>query len=271
MAGLTNYGRQQMALKLVGASDPSAPTLYLALCTDDPTVAATGAACNEVANANGYERTAITFGAPASATVKNSAAVVFPKATGSQGTATHWVLVDSATYGAGNAWAFGAFTAGRLIVTNNRPTVKINGVQVSVSTTTASDYLVDKLLRWAFLGTAYTQPATYLALTTATVSASSTGSTITEPSGGSYARQIINKVGGSSPAWAAPTNGSFANAGSYTLTEPTGNWGTVVASVLVDASSGGNVLGFYNALDDQPIISGDPVTIAAGALAMAFT
>ena len=57
-------------------------TVYLGLCTADPTDAATGGSANEVSNANAYQRTAITFGAAAGRVITQSGAVTFPQASG---------------------------------------------------------------------------------------------------------------------------------------------------------------------------------------------
>ena len=58
-----------------------------------------------------------------------------------------------------------------------------------------------------FSNTAYSKPDTYIALTTATISDTATGSTITEPSGNNYARKQVNINGGSSPTWSAGSVG----------------------------------------------------------------
>src|SRR5690242_4060466 len=111
MGSLSNYGETALVKHIVRETAYSpAATLYLALCTADPGEAATGASMNEIANSNGYARTAITFGAVASRRVTQNATVTFPAATGGQGTATHWAVVDSATHGAGNVLAYGALT-----------------------------------------------------------------------------------------------------------------------------------------------------------------
>ena len=102
MGSLTDYAETAL-LKHIGleAAYTPAATLYLALCTADPTDAATGASMNEVANSGSYARTAIAFSAAASRRSTQSGAVTFPAATGSWGTVSNWAIVDSATYGAG--------------------------------------------------------------------------------------------------------------------------------------------------------------------------
>lgn len=62
---------------------------------------------NEVANANGYARQAVTFAAPVrqsttGANCASNADVTFPASSGAWGWVTHFLIYDSSTYGAGN-------------------------------------------------------------------------------------------------------------------------------------------------------------------------
>ena len=133
MGSLTTYGANKLLDHLFNTAYTPASTLYLALCTADPTDAATGASMNEAANSGAYARTAITFGAAASRRSRRSAPVTFPTATGSWGTVTHWAIVDSATHGAGNALAHGAFAVSKSVVTGNTPSVASGEVWVEFS------------------------------------------------------------------------------------------------------------------------------------------
>lgn len=72
----------------------------------------------EVANANGYARTGVTANAtnfPEDGTIKgqfsNGTAIITANASGAGWTATHVVITDSATYGAGNRIAWNALDA----------------------------------------------------------------------------------------------------------------------------------------------------------------
>src|SRR3954454_7278803 len=124
MGSLSNYGENALLKHITkeAAYSPAA-TLYLALATADPGEAATGASMNEIANSNSYARTAIAFGAAASRRVTQSGAVTFPTASGSWGTVTHWAVLDSATHGAGNVLATGAFAVAKAVVLNNTPSI----------------------------------------------------------------------------------------------------------------------------------------------------
>lgn len=97
----------------------AAGVFYLALATADPTEAATGASMNEVANAGSYARQSVTFGAPSNGVSTNSGAVTFPTATGTWGTVSHFVLVDSGTHGAGNVLFHGALTASKTVASGD--------------------------------------------------------------------------------------------------------------------------------------------------------
>src|SRR3990172_8390065 len=112
MGSLSNFGEDSFLNQITTntAYTPVA-TVYLALATADPTDAGTGASMSEVPNSGSYARTAIAFGAASARRVTQSGAVVFPEATGSWGTVTHWAILDSATHGAGNMLAAGAFVS----------------------------------------------------------------------------------------------------------------------------------------------------------------
>jgi hypothetical protein len=89
---------------------------------------------------------------------------------------------------------------------------------------------------------------------------------VTEVSGGSYARVDVNANGGSSPTWDVAASGVVDNTHDISFPEATGSWGTVVAVFIADASSGGNLLFYDNALTDQAVASGDTVVFPAGTL-----
>lgn len=263
MSGLSNYARNALLGHVFGAAGSAytpAATVYLALCTADPTAAGTGASMNEVANSGNYARTAITFGAAASSQIAQSAQVNFPQLSGALGTATHYAVVDSATHGAGNMLAFGPLVEAKALNANNRPFVAAGQVVISLSGE-YSQYLAHKLLDLMFRNQAYAQPSTYIFQSTATLT--STGSP-TEPSGNGYARVLVNKPAGGTPAWGAVSGGAVSNADDVTFPTATGTWGTIVAGGIADATSGGNVLFFDNDLVDEAISTDDTRVFAAG-------
>lgn len=87
--------------------------LYVGLCVANPGEAGTGGSCNEVANANGYarEQTSSAFWNTASGgQLTNALVITFPESTGIWGTVTHFVIVDSGSYGAGNMLLYGTLS-----------------------------------------------------------------------------------------------------------------------------------------------------------------
>lgn len=265
MGSLSDYAENALMGHFFGSAYTAAATVYLALCTADPTDAGTGASMNECANANGYARKAITFGAASSRRVTQSGAVTFDQASGAWGTVTHWAVVDSGTHGAGNMLAYGALAASKSIVANNTPSVASGEVYVELTASTGAllTAIANSFLDKMFRNQTYAQPATYVGLVTTTSSDSAAG---TEVSGGSYARVLVNKAGGASPAWSAVSGGVSDNANAVTFTAASASWGTVVGTVLYDASSSGNALWYMNDTTDQAVGSGDTVSFAAGAI-----
>lgn len=271
MGSLSNYAENALVNHICrnSAYTPAA-TLYLALATADPTDAATGASMNEVANTGNYARTAITFGAAASRRVTQSGAVTFPQASGAWGTVTHWAIVDSATHGAGNVLASGAFGTSRSPVAGNTPSVASGEVYVEITASTGlSNYAANSFLDRMFRNQAFTVSANYIGLATATLSDSTT--TPTEPSGNAYARTVINANGGGSPAWGTVSGGAVSNGADVTLPTPTGSWGTIVAAFVADAVSAGNVLFYDNALVDQAVAASDTVRFLTGDIDLSQT
>lgn len=98
----------------------------------------------------------------------------------------------------------------------------------------------------------FTSPTTlYIGLFTA-VTDGETGS-VTEVSGGSYARAAVN--------FNAASGGSATNNGDVTFATATADWGTVTHVGVYDASTGGNLL-IYATLDTSKTVSnGDTFVI----------
>lgn len=278
MGSLSDFAENELLDHLFNAAYTAAPTIYLALCTADPTDAGTGASMNEVANANAYARTAITFGAAASRAVAQNADVDFPQATGSWGTVTHWAIVDNATHGAGNMLAHGAFTTSYPVVNGNSPTVASGEVTVTINASAGaglSDYAVHALLNLMFRNQAFAQPDTYLALSNTVLDDADVADTdFTEVSGTAYARILIDQNGGSSPTWTLASGGALENAALAAFpTVGAGGWSQLVAVAIIDSASGaGNVLGFDSAnIVDQTPNAGDTVQFASGAFDVSLT
>jgi len=273
MGSLSNYAETAVSGHLnTNAAYTPAATLYLALATADPTDAGTGASMNECANTGSYARTAIAFGAAASRRVTQSGAVNFPTASGGWGTVSHWAILDSATHGAGNVLAYGAFGTPKSVVSGNSPTVATAEIYVEITASTGlSNYAANGMLDRMFRNQAFTVSANYLALVTVVVTDSMTGSTITEPSGNNYSRKEIDNVGGVSPNWEAVVAGAFQNEDAFNNAVPSGSWGTIVGMAMCNASTTGEVLWYDNSLTDQLVSLNDTVSWAAGAIDFAQT
>jgi hypothetical protein len=138
-----------------------------------------------------------------------------------------------------------------------------------------SNFLENKLVDFLLRGQAYTPPATlYLALCTSTPTDASTGSTISEVSGGDYTRKSITSdttnwlsTQGDTASASTGTSGTTSNGNSVSWTNVT--WSATINSVaLVDASSAGNVLFWGSLLSAKTVSSGDSVTFNAGNLSI---
>lgn len=270
MGSLSNYAENALLKHVVRetAYTPVA-TLYLALCTGDPGEAATGASMNECSNSgNSYARKSIAFGAAASRQIANNALVSFTTLTGSAGTATHFTIVDSGTYGAGNVLAYGQFSTSKSLVAGNTPTVAIGEVVVSWNAGVLSNYAANGLLDRMFRNQAFTVSANALGLSTATISDTTTGSTVTEvANSNAYARLALNVAGGAQPSWLTAGSGSVAsNANQWNMPTPSGSWGTVVAAFIADTAThgSGNILMYDNGITDQAVGTDDVVYYATG-------
>ncbi|MCA9872475.1 MAG: hypothetical protein KC441_02440 [Anaerolineales bacterium] len=257
MGSLSNYAENAFLGMILGSAYSPPSTVYLALSTADPTEDGSGLA---EPGYTGYARKAITFGAAASRRVTQSATVTFDQCTAGSAVVTHWALFDAAS--GGNMLAYGALNASKNVVAGNTPSVVSGEVYVEI-TGEIANYAANNGLDRMFRNQAWTLPSSwYVALVTATVSATDTGSTLTEPGGNAYARTSV----GASP-WAAVSGGASQNNNVIQYPTPTGSWGTVVGIAVVDAASNGNLLFYDNdGVTDQAVGDGDDVSFAIGAL-----
>lgn len=136
-----------------------------------------------------------------------------------------------------------------------------------------SNYLENKLIDYVLRGVAFTPPSTlHVALCTSAPSDSSTGSTISEISGGNYARQSFasnatnwSTTNGDYSATSTGTNGSSFNSAQIKWSSVTWS-GTVTHVALCDASSGGNML-FYSTLTSSQVVAvNDSISFGSGNL-----
>jgi hypothetical protein len=123
-----------------------------------------------------------------------------------------------------------------------------------------STYLQNAIINATLRNTAYTSPAVvYVALSTTTITA---GGSITEISGGSYARQAVTL--------AAPSSGAAASNANVTFPTATTTWGTITDIGIYDASTGGNLLYFTPLTVSKTITSGDIFQISTGNLTVSL-
>jgi hypothetical protein len=104
-------------------------------------------------------------------------------------------------------------------------------------------------------------PATiYLALST-----TDPAITMTEPSGGSYARK---SVANNATNFAAATSRQKTNLLSLAFATATGAWGVVTHVAVMDAATGGTMLAHDQLPVSASVISGDTLTIPVGGLVL---
>lgn len=112
----------------------------------------------------------------------------------------------------------------------------------------------------------YAKPNTYVALVTAAVGDADTGSTISEPSGGGYARVQVNPNGGASPTWDLAVAGLVDNTHLIQFPQATASCGTVVGVAMCSAAMLAGLLWYDNDMVDQGVGSGDTVEFPIGTL-----
>lgn len=118
-----------------------------------------------------------------------------------------------------------------------------------------SDYLENKVLDFVLSGGSFSQPGTkYLALYTVAPTDAGGG---TELSGSAYARQSCAFT---------TTSSASTNTSAVEWPTATGNWGTIVAVGIFDASTSGNLLAWSTLTSSRTIETGDVFRIPAGDL-----
>lgn len=127
-----------------------------------------------------------------------------------------------------------------------------------------TNYLENKLIDHIFQNTAFTGPTTlYVALFTAVTDGEA--GTVTEVSGGSYARVGVTA---SLSNWADATgnNGTTSNVNVITFPTASADWGTVTHFGIYDASTAGNLLIYAALTTSRSITNGSTASFAASSL-----
>lgn len=272
MAEMSNYLEDELLDHVLSAATYTAPaTVYLALSTATITDTTTGTTITEHSGDN-YSRKSVTNNAtnwPAASSASKSLGVTqtFATPSGSWGTITDMAIIDAASNG--NILLYTALTASKAVASGNTVEFTSSNITAAFNSTNISTYLANELLDHVLSAAAYTAPATvYMALCTASVAASDTGSTITEVAGGvNYSRLAITNNATNFPA---SSGGSKSNGATWTFATPSGSWGTITHWALCDASSAGNVL-FFGALGASAAPgNGDTVRFQTSAFTFSF-
>lgn len=276
MGSLSDFAENALMGHIFGASYSQPASVFIGLSTADPLD--TGAGIAEPSG-NNYARATVVFGAAASRKVTQSGVINFSQASGAWGTITHWFICDhvsNVSWGSNvNMLAHGSFSASFAPVAGNTPSIASAQVVVEISASSGEGWttqLVHWLLDKMFRNQTYAQPATYVALLDgAGADADTTLTTAGKEVGGTgYARVLVNKSGGASPAWGTVAAGTQDN--EHDITFPTvgaGGWSQIVGVAIVDGGTleAGNVLMFDNdQVVDQTPAAGDTVKFLAGAL-----
>jgi len=119
-----------------------------------------------------------------------------------------------------------------------------------------TNFLETEILDHVFAGAAYTAPSTkYLALFTAV--ADGEAGSVTEVTGGGYARQTV----------AFTTSGNTtSNNAAVEFPTATANYGTVTHVGVYDASSSGNLMAYASLSSSKTIETGDVFRVPSGDL-----
>ena len=128
MSAMSDYLENEILDHILGTGAYTMPTtVYVGLSTgsfgDDNS--------GTELSGSGYARQSISFGAAASGTASNDAAVEFPAATGSWGTLSHFGIFDAAS--SGNLLIHGALTASKVIETGDILKIAIGDMDITAA------------------------------------------------------------------------------------------------------------------------------------------
>lgn len=275
MAKISTFAKNEMIDHVFKAAYTPIATLYLCLCTADPTVAGTGASIVETDYA-GYIRLAFTgatkFAASTARKIVQDAIFTFAQATGvSTSDISDWAVCDAAANG--NMLAFGTFGTNFNVVSGNTPKIAAGQIEIEMDanvdgtgfTTSAADLLLDHV----FANDIWATPsaAIHFGLTTVTMSDASTLATITEANATGYAREPVPASSFDAASSASNTTGVQVD-----FDIPTGDQtGDITSLFVCDALSGtaGILISYDNTnVVDQPFNTNDEVVVEAGSFSV---
>lgn len=241
MGDFADYLELELLDHVMGVGAYAQPSgIYIGLSTADPLDDESGLA---EPVGNGYARKQHdNWLTAAGRLTKNDGVIEFAEATGSWGIITHYGIFDAVS--GGNMLGHGLFPSDPTVVSGDNLSIKDQDITVKFLSAGVSTYLTNALLDHVFLVAAYTPASNlYVAFTTAAVVDGNDGSTITEPSGGAYARKLHN-------SWNAAAAGATSNNGAIAFVEATAAWGIITYVAILDALTGGNLL-LFGALDSS--------------------
>ena len=126
MSAMSDYLENKVLDHILATTSYTAPaTVYVWL----PTGSFADDNSGPELSGSGYGRVAASFGAAASGTASNDAAVEFSAATGDWGTVSHFGIFDAST--AGNLLIHGSFTASKVIATGDILRIQTGDLDVS--------------------------------------------------------------------------------------------------------------------------------------------
>lgn len=128
MSAMSDYLENEILDHILATGSYTAPTnVYVGLSTASFNDDNSGTELS----GNGYARVAASFGAAASGTASNDAAVEFSAATGSWGTVSHFGIFDASS--AGNLLIHGAFTASKVIASGDILKINVGDLDVTAA------------------------------------------------------------------------------------------------------------------------------------------
>lgn len=128
-----------------------------------------------------------------------------------------------------------------------------------------SDYMENKVLDIVG-GVTFTSPATvWIGLWTAALSDTSTGATAGEVSGGTYSRASVTN---NATNWPAASGGSKSNGTDIVFPQATAGWGTITHAAILDASTNGNILYWWDLTASRVVNTNDIFKFLAGSITL---
>ena len=130
MGGFSDYWESKILDHIFSKNNYTPPTIYVALSTADPLDDASGfvePAGNAYAR---VETSASDWNTASGGSLDNANDIIFPKATGSWGTITHFALFDAVTDG--NMLAYGALSQPKTVESSYTPIFDAGDLNISL-------------------------------------------------------------------------------------------------------------------------------------------